>query len=167
MWGQSKVTVRKQHGGDWGDERWKSTRAWQATHFPEWSADTHVSLFQWMQSKKKKTKNTMTLICCSYFNHKAADYTSLQAVIMWAPPEKIFITKGSVQVALTLTSCQLHKSPGVLCSQHWHCSCLHIPHGGPLSSQHPAPGLHNATYVHVGSMCEKEREVGGGGKGRE
>lgn len=117
--------------------------------------------------KKKKTKNTMTLICCSYFNHKAADYTSLQAVIMWAPPEKIFITKGSVQVALTLTSCQLHKSPGVLCSQHWHCSCLHIPHGGPLSSQHPAPGLHNATYVHVGSMCEKEREVGGGGKGRE
>lgn len=39
----------------------------------------------------------------------------------------------------------------IKCAQHRHCSCLHIPYGGPLSLQHPARGLHNAKYMHVGS----------------
>lgn len=100
-------------------------------------------------------------------------------VVTRIPPEKVLVTKVHcnfpLQVLFTLTLSLLHKMPGVLCyavmikcAQHWHCSCLHIPYWGPLSLQHPAPVLHNPTYVHAGSMWERKGGgwVGSGGRWR-
>lgn len=67
-----------------------------------------------------------------------------------------------MQVLLTFILFLQQKMPqGFLCyavmikhAQHWHCSCLHIPYGGPLSLQHPTPGLHNSMCMFV--VCEKQ-----------
>lgn len=118
-------TVNNTAGIEGLDRRCR-TGAWQTSHYPE--SDTQSV---WA------SEATCDIVCCRCFHHKAEARASDTLCDVSIPGLLSPTTEDAWGPALCVI---------IKCAVHWHHSCLHIPCGGPLSLQHPAPRLHNATW---------------------